>query len=64
MSEESRKEPTLSNGPGHMVDKDPPAPSTLPEERDKPGMDEKKRGDLGASKATLHTADTDVGHKL
>ncbi len=64
MTEQSRKDEVLSNGPGHQVDKDPPAPSTLPEERDKPGMSEKGRAELGGSKSTVHTEDSDVGHRL
>jgi hypothetical protein len=37
MSQDSRKDEKLSNGPGHQVDKVPHAPSTLAEERDNPG---------------------------
>ncbi len=65
MTQDSRKDATLSNGPGHQVDKDPPAPSTLPEEREEPGMAEKGR-DLGAPKSPSgdRTKDIDVGHRL
>lgn len=66
MTQDSRKDETLSNGPGHQVDKDPPAPSTLPEERDKPGTEEKGRVELGAPKSPSgdRTRDIDVGHRL
>jgi hypothetical protein len=64
MTEHSRKDEALSAGPGHQVDKDPPAPSTLPEERENPGMKEKGRAELGASPSPRQTRDIDVGHRL
>jgi len=66
VSEDHRKDPVLSDGPGHQVDKEPPAPSSLAEERDHPGLDAKGTGAAGAPKPKpgSRTGDREVGDRL
>lgn len=66
MTQETRKDARLSKGPGQQVDKAPPPPSTLSEERENPGLNAKGTGGAGAPRPApgSRTRDQDVGDRL
>lgn len=66
MTQDSPKHTTSGKEPGQRIDKDPPLPSTLPEERDNPGLNAEGTGGAGAPKPRPgeRTDDRQVGDRL